>query len=82
MVASTLAITACGYGLAHRVPGSDMALPTSVADQFIASLVRQCEVTRIPAAASEDAKQETCPARSDTAAGQAGTVARPAVRVP
>jgi len=82
MLACAIALTACAYGSAHKVPGSDMALPASVTDQFLLGLVRQCEVSRIPSSVSDNAKRETCSARSDTSAGQTGAVARPGVRVP
>lgn len=75
-------LTGCWAGPAHRIPGSDMALPTaSYGDQLIATLLQQCEVSRIPASASEDAKHAAC-TRPDTALRNAGTVARGPARVP
>jgi hypothetical protein len=59
-----------------------MALPaTSYSDQIIATLLQQCEVSRIPASASEDAKRASC-TRPDTALRDPGTVARGPARVP
>lgn len=82
MLACATALSACAYGSAHKVPGTDMALPAGATDQFLLGLVRQCEVSRIPSSVSDDAKRQTCAARSDTAAGQTGAAARPGTRVP
>lgn len=79
VVALTLA--GCAQATAHRVPGTDMALPAGGADQLIASLIRQCEISRVPASAAEDRKRQAC-AHADTAAGDAGTVTRVPARVP
>lgn len=76
-------LTACVAGRAHRVPGSDLALPAgSYSDQLLAALLAQCEVTRIPTStAADDAKSDAC-TRGDSARRDPGTVARGPTRVP
>lgn len=75
-------LTGCFAGRAHRVPGTDMALPaSSYSDQILAALISQCEVSRVPTSTADDAKRDTC-AHPDTAMRQTGTVARPGTRVP
>jgi len=60
-----------------------MALPTNYVDRFVANLVQQCEVTRVPASASGDSKRQTCPsARGDTALADPGRGGLPPRRTP
>jgi hypothetical protein len=79
-------LTGCGLGAAHRVPGTDLALPaSSYANDLLLALPRPCSVIRSPTPSTtptpEQAKQ-ACPTSADTAVGQPGLVGRGPVRVP
>jgi hypothetical protein len=84
-MAGVIALAGCVAGTAHRVPGTDMALPaSSYADQFLLMLARPCERVRPPAPSATPTpdSRQSCPVSADTALGQPGTVARGPVRVP
>ena len=85
-IAGAITLSGCSYGVAHRVPGTDMALPaTSYGDQILLALARPCQIAQSPDPSvvpkTGYVKQE-CPMQADTAIGQAGTVARGPTRVP
>jgi hypothetical protein len=86
VIAGAFALTGCGLGTAHRVPGTDMALPaTSYADKIVAALARPCQVAQAPVPSllpTPEHVKQSCPTSADTAIGQPGTVGRGPTRVP
>jgi hypothetical protein len=80
-VVALLTLAGCAEGAAHRVRGTDMAIPVSSGGQLLAALLRQCEISRVPASTADETKRKAC-TRPDTAAGQPGAVGRVPVGMP